>query len=76
MPFGPSHRFLRKAARYTMEGFFSEVLVVDGEQHVPVDGPLIVCCTHWNMIVDVSERASPTSALHRLNLSHVLALLP
>merc|ERR1711939_908516 len=51
MPFGPSHRILRKVARYTMEGFFSEVLVV-GEENVPKEGPLIVCCTHWNMIVD------------------------
>lgn len=53
MPFGASHKIIRKIAKYTMEGFFSEILVV-GEEHVPEDGPLIVCCTHWNMIVSLT----------------------
>lgn len=34
-----------------MHGFFSDIQVIDAE-NVPQDGPLIVCCTHWNMIVD------------------------
>ncbi|KAK9894996.1 hypothetical protein P389DRAFT_87369 [Cystobasidium minutum MCA 4210] len=51
MPFGPSHRILRKAGEFTMNGFFKEIKV-EGSENVPQDGPLLVCCTHWNMIVD------------------------
>lgn len=54
MPFGPSHRILRKAGEWTMNGFFKEIQV-QGQENVPEDGPLVVCCTHWNMIVDVSQ---------------------
>lgn len=53
MPFGPSHRILRKAGEWTMNGFFKEIQV-QGQENVPEEGPLVVCCTHWNMIVDVS----------------------
>jgi glycerol-3-phosphate O-acyltransferase/dihydroxyacetone phosphate acyltransferase len=53
MPIGVSHRILRKAGLWTMHGFFKDV-EVDGEENVPEDGPLVVCSTHWNMIVDVS----------------------
>ena len=35
-------------------GFFSEILVLDGD-NVPEDGPLIVCCTHWNMIASCRQ---------------------
>lgn len=50
MPFGVSHTVIRKLAYWTMKGFFSDTLIIDPE-NVPEDGPLIVCCTHWNMIV-------------------------
>lgn len=53
MPFGPSHSILRQVATWTMNGFFKEVLV-EGAENVPTDGPVIICSTHWNMIVDVS----------------------
>lgn len=39
-----------------MNGFFKEIKV-EASENVPQDGPLLVCCTHWNMIVDVSRVA-------------------
>jgi hypothetical protein len=36
------YRALRKISEWTLGGFYEEVYV-DGQEHVPKDGPLIVC---------------------------------
>jgi hypothetical protein len=51
MPFGEIHFFLRKVASLALAGFFREIHII-GEENVPLDGPVIVCCTHHNMMID------------------------
>ncbi|KIM26219.1 hypothetical protein M408DRAFT_330764 [Serendipita vermifera MAFF 305830] len=51
MPVGYIHFFLRKVASLALSGFFREIHVI-GEENVPKDGPLIVVCTHHNMMID------------------------
>lgn len=51
MPVGYQHFFLRKVASLALSGFFKEIHVI-GEENVPKDGPLIVVCTHHNMMID------------------------
>ncbi|KDQ07170.1 hypothetical protein BOTBODRAFT_120414 [Botryobasidium botryosum FD-172 SS1] len=51
MPFGVSHRIIRRIARWTVISFFSEIEVI-GEENVPKTGPIIIACNHHNMIVD------------------------
>lgn len=51
MPVGYLHFFLRKIASLALSGFFKEIHVI-GDENVPLDGPLIVCCTHHNMMID------------------------
>ncbi|KAH7926579.1 hypothetical protein BV22DRAFT_1032714 [Leucogyrophana mollusca] len=48
-----AYRFLRKISDWTIDGFYSEVLVTGGE-NVPPDGPLIIAATHHNEIIDIA----------------------
>ncbi|KAG8812462.1 hypothetical protein FRB91_011427 [Serendipita sp. 411] len=57
MPVGPSHYFIRKVASMALTGFFREVHVI-GEENVPKEGPVIVCCTHHNMMIDPAVLSS------------------
>ena len=70
MPFGPSYGVLRRLAGWTMAGFFSDVQVF-GAEHVPKEGPLIVCCTHWNMIVSYSSSRYCSLLVHQLSIFQV-----
>ncbi|KAG8872500.1 hypothetical protein FRB97_007569 [Tulasnella sp. 331] len=51
MPFGPSHTVILHTARWALASFFQEIRIVN-EQNVPKDGPVLVVCTHHNMVVD------------------------
>ena len=51
MPVGLLHSAIRKVASTALAGFFREVHVI-GDENVPRDGPLIVVCTHHNMMID------------------------
>jgi len=44
-------------ARWSIYGFYREIRVI-GDENVPKEGPLIVCSTHCNMIVDPAVLAS------------------
>ncbi|TDL21704.1 acyltransferase [Rickenella mellea] len=45
------HRVIRRIAGWAVWSFFTEVHVIGGE-NVPADGPIIVCATHHNMMLD------------------------
>ncbi|CAG8518482.1 5396_t:CDS:10 [Ambispora gerdemannii] len=56
MPFGISHDIILTLARWSLHGFFRDIKLV-GQENVPKEGPLIVCSTHSNMIVDAAVLA-------------------
>ncbi|KAF9452363.1 glycerol-3-phosphate-acyltransferase [Macrolepiota fuliginosa MF-IS2] len=45
------HRIIRGTARLAVGSFFTELRVIGGE-NVPKEGPIIVCATHHNMMLD------------------------
>ncbi|KIY72325.1 hypothetical protein CYLTODRAFT_486527 [Cylindrobasidium torrendii FP15055 ss-10] len=47
------YRALRKISDWTINGYYSEILV-EGEENVPVDGPTIIVSNHHNEILDVA----------------------
>ncbi|KXN90629.1 Glycerol-3-phosphate O-acyltransferase 2 [Leucoagaricus sp. SymC.cos] len=47
----PLHRVLRGTAGLAVDSFFTELRVIGGE-NVPKTGPIIVCATHHNMMLD------------------------
>ncbi|KAJ3570953.1 hypothetical protein NP233_g4059 [Leucocoprinus birnbaumii] len=47
----PLHRIIRGTANLAVDSFFKELRVIGGE-HVPKKGPIIVCATHHNMMLD------------------------
>ncbi|CAG8690039.1 19704_t:CDS:2 [Cetraspora pellucida] len=51
MPFGISYDVVTTLSRWSIHSFYREIKVV-GRENVPREGPLIVCSTHSNMIVD------------------------
>ncbi|ORY54383.1 hypothetical protein BCR35DRAFT_310386 [Leucosporidium creatinivorum] len=51
MPFGPTHSSLRSLAQYATQSFFSRIHI-DGEEHVPQEGPVIALANHHNSAVD------------------------
>jgi len=53
MPFGATHSSLRSLAQYATQSFFSRIHI-DGEEHVPLEGPVIALANHHNSAVDVS----------------------
>ena len=57
MPFGTTHYSLRALAKGATQAFFSRVLV-EGQEEVPDEGPVIACANHWNAAVDVSPRVA------------------
>ncbi|CAJ0835682.1 7486_t:CDS:2, partial [Entrophospora sp. SA101] len=57
MPFGLYYDVVVTLARWSIYGFYREIRVI-GEENVPKEGPLIVCSTHCNMIVDPAVLAS------------------
>jgi 1-acyl-sn-glycerol-3-phosphate acyltransferase len=65
MPFGFIHIVLRKIADISLHEFFKEIHVI-GEENLPTDGPLIVCCTHHNMMIDPGILGKSTLRQHDL----------
>ncbi|KAH6909834.1 hypothetical protein BKA70DRAFT_1274948 [Coprinopsis sp. MPI-PUGE-AT-0042] len=51
-----AYRIPRKVSDWVLEGYYSEV-VVEGQENVPKDGPLIVAATHPNEIIDIATLA-------------------
>ncbi|CAG8505047.1 7798_t:CDS:2 [Dentiscutata heterogama] len=51
MPFGLAYDVVTTLSRWSIYGFYKEIRVV-GHENVPKEGPMIVCSTHSNMIVD------------------------
>ncbi|KAG8985674.1 hypothetical protein FRB93_005743 [Tulasnella sp. JGI-2019a] len=51
MPFGTSHTIILNTAKWALSSFFHEIHIVN-DQNVPKDGPVLVVCTHHNMVVD------------------------
>ncbi|CAG8547787.1 4494_t:CDS:2 [Dentiscutata erythropus] len=51
MPFGIAYDVVTTLSRWSIYGFYKEIRVV-GHENVPKEGPIIVCSTHSNMIVD------------------------
>lgn len=47
----PLHRIIRGTAGLAVDSFFTELRVIGGE-NVPKKGPIIVCATHHNMMLD------------------------
>ncbi|KIJ49336.1 hypothetical protein M422DRAFT_224945 [Sphaerobolus stellatus SS14] len=45
------HRVIRKLATWSVWSFYRDIHVV-GEENIPRDGPVIVVCTHHNMLID------------------------
>ncbi|KAL0956984.1 hypothetical protein HGRIS_003085 [Hohenbuehelia grisea] len=45
------HRVIRRLASWSVWSFFTEIHVI-GEENVPKDGPIVVCATHHNMMLD------------------------
>ncbi|CCA73592.1 related to glycerol-3-phosphate-acyltransferase-Laccaria bicolor [Serendipita indica DSM 11827] len=66
MPVGFLHAAIRKVASTALAGFFREVHVI-GEENVPRDGPLIVVCTHHNMMIDPTILSSTMPDLRPLH---------
>lgn len=54
MPFGTTHYSLRALAKGATQAFFSRVLI-EGQEEVPDEGPVIAAANHWNAAVDVSR---------------------
>lgn len=52
MPLLLVYRALRKASEW-MQAFYSDVLV-EGQENVPNDGPLIIVANHHNELVDIA----------------------
>lgn len=57
MPFGPSHKVILSVAKGALHSFFHEIRVIN-EDNVPKDGPVLVLCTHHNMIIDPAMLSS------------------
>ncbi|KAG8980776.1 hypothetical protein FRB90_007498, partial [Tulasnella sp. 427] len=57
MPFGPSHKIILSIAKGALHSFFHEIRVIN-EDNVPKDGPVLVLCTHHNMIIDPAMLSS------------------
>ena len=54
MPFGATHFPVRSLAETALSSFFKEIIVL-GSENVPEEGPLLVACSHTNMVIDVSS---------------------
>jgi hypothetical protein len=54
MPFGATHFPTRSLAETALSSFFKEIIVL-GSENVPEEGPMLVACSHTNMVIDVSE---------------------
>ncbi|CAA7257510.1 unnamed protein product [Cyclocybe aegerita] len=59
-------RALRKISDWVVDGYYSETLV-EGRDHVPVTGPLIIASTHHNDSIDVATLA--VTIPHRRHLA-------
>ncbi|TFK67208.1 hypothetical protein BDN72DRAFT_843378 [Pluteus cervinus] len=60
------YRILRKISDWTLDGYFSEVLV-EGQENVPKNCALIIASSHHNEIIDIATLAATMP--HRRHLS-------
>ncbi|GHJ85685.1 hypothetical protein NliqN6_2087 [Naganishia liquefaciens] len=51
MPFGATHFPTRSLAETALSSFFKEIIVL-GSENVPEEGPMLVACSHTNMVID------------------------
>jgi len=51
MPFGPTYDIINTLARWSLNSYFSAI-VISNPHEVPPTGPLIVAANHWNMTLD------------------------
>jgi 1-acyl-sn-glycerol-3-phosphate acyltransferase len=43
-------QFIKALAKAAIDAFYADISVL-GEENVPLDGPLLAACNHWNMTV-------------------------
>ncbi|CAG8534163.1 9622_t:CDS:10 [Diversispora eburnea] len=67
MPFGISYDIVSTLARWSIHGFYREIRIM-GYENVPKEGPLIVCCTHNNMVVDPAILATTFPHKRKIHL--------
>ncbi|CAI2187930.1 12368_t:CDS:2, partial [Funneliformis geosporum] len=57
MPFGITYDISCTLSRWCIHGFYRDIITI-GYDNVPKEGPIIVCSTHFNMIVDPAVLAN------------------
>ncbi|RHZ49022.1 hypothetical protein Glove_535g47 [Diversispora epigaea] len=67
MPFGISYDIISTLSRWGIHGFYREIRIM-GCENVPKEGPLIVCCTHNNMVVDPAVLATTFPHKRKIHL--------
>ncbi|KAF5339816.1 hypothetical protein D9611_009144 [Ephemerocybe angulata] len=60
------YRFLRQVSDWVVDNYYSEV-VVEGEENVPIHGPIIIASTHHNEMIDIAALAAKLP--HRRHLA-------